>query len=134
MPALPRVTLSLSKGRHALGVLAAIVLALPGVASAQDTVQLAVPFHQRTLPHDVRPSGSPRPVRPQPRPSNRPGNQRNRRGNAYPVIIDGSVIDRYAPAAAPVPVATKKPIHKPTPRPKDAPDQFESHSSTDAHG
>jgi hypothetical protein len=54
------------------------------------------------------------------RPNHRPNNQ-------YPVVIDGSVMDRYL--ASPTPA----PKHTPTPRPNNhGQDVFETHSTDDA--
>jgi len=69
--------------------------------------------------------------RPHPAPGgafrHRPHRPHRHRTTAYPVIIDGSAFVRYL--ATPTPV----PKHKPTPRPTNGQDVFETHSTSDAN-
>jgi hypothetical protein len=106
-------------------------LALPTALLAQSPV--AVPLNPGR-PTYIRPPYTPRPVRPTP-PGYRPPGYRPGNNGHYPLIIpliiDGSVVNRYL--ATPGPTPRPKPAHKPTHRPNNGQDQFETHSSTDAN-
>ena len=100
-------------------VLTIAALTIPSALFAQ-----SAPAHDVPFAHPVRPASPRPPMRPRP-PSHRPGHTNNR----YPIVIDGSVVDRYL--ATPVPhVPAPVPAHKPTPRPPGAPDVFEQHSTS----
>jgi len=93
---------------------ACVLITAPSALLAQ-TAAPQPPFI-RPIPPNTRP-------RPLPSGAVRPHPYRR---NGYPVVIDGSVIDRYL--ATPTPA----PKHKPTPHPKsNGQDVFETHSTTD---
>jgi hypothetical protein len=95
----------------------AAVLVVPSAIVAQQPIAAPLPARPTTQPY--------------PRPSYRPGGHRpGQRPYTYGnggVLIDGSVINRYLRTPAPAPA----PKRKATPRPKDAPDVFEEHSTDD---
>jgi hypothetical protein len=80
---------------------------------------------QPPQPPNVRPIPPVRPVRPRPIPTGAHRPNPNRSSAAYPVFVDGSVMNRYLATPAP------KPTRKPTPRPKNGQDVFETHSTDD---
>jgi hypothetical protein len=106
--------------------LAALALfAAPVALSAQ-------PFTQQPLPP---PHGHPvPPVKPHPFPtggSHRPmppyhGNG-NRNGTTYPIVIDGSIVNRYLATPTPAPKHTQAAHHT-----NNGQDVFETHSTDDA--
>jgi hypothetical protein len=99
--------------RLGIAFAALLLLAAPSALLAQSTP--AQPPNVRPIP----------PVRPHPHPS---GGYRPRpnRPNQYPVVIDGSVINRFLATPSPAPK------HKPTPHPhNNGQDVFETHSTTD---
>ncbi len=99
-------------------VLAACALfAAPAALSAQPVNQQPLPPNTRTIPPVRRPH-------PMPTSHHRYG---NRNGTSYPVVIDGSIVDRYLVTPAPAPKRTPAAHHA-----GNGQDVFETHSSDDA--
>ncbi len=106
--------------------LALAAFALPGAVVAQ--TPMAAPLNPGRPPY-VQPPYTPKPARPTP-PGHRPPGYRPGTNGRYPVLIDGSVVNRYLATPSPKPTPTHKPAaHKPA----NGQDQFETHSSTDAN-
>jgi hypothetical protein len=118
------------RSRFLAGAAVIAALAIPAALLADDT-PMAAPLQPGRPPY-IRPPYTPKPARPVPRPTYRPGYRPGYNNGRYPVIIDGSIVNRYLGTPAPAATPTKRPKPKYTKRP-DGEDQFETHSSTDAN-
>jgi hypothetical protein len=98
---------------------AVAVCALPAALGAQET-PISAPI-QPARPAYIRPPYTPKPAKPG-KPS-----KPNAGMHRYPILIDGSIVNRYL--ATPGPTPKPAPTHKPTPRPANAPDQFGTHTN-----
>jgi hypothetical protein len=96
---------------------ACALFAAPVALSAQPFTQQPLPPSARTVPLVKRPH--PMPTGAMRRPN------RNRNGAMYPVVIDGSALNRYL--ATPAPKHTQIPHHT-----NNGQDVFETHSTNDA--
>jgi hypothetical protein len=105
----------------AAALAACALFAAPVALSAQSMTQQPVPPNMRTVPPVTRPHTMPtggtmrRPI------------TRRQNGISYPVVIDGSYLNRYVVAPAPSPKHTQTPRHT-----ASGEDIFETHSSDDA--
>jgi hypothetical protein len=108
--------------RPLAGALAACALfAAPVTLSAQAMTQQPLPPNTRPVPPVTRPH---------PMPSggmHHPNRNRNRNGISYPILVDGSLLNRYVAAPTPAPKHTQTPRHT-----ANGEDIFETHSSDDA--
>jgi hypothetical protein len=103
---------------------ACALFAAPVVLSAQPFTQQPLPPNVRPLPPDKRPHPMPTGGTYHPMPHHPNG---NRNGTTYPVVIDGSVLNRYLATPTPVPKHTQAPHHT-----NNGQDVFETHSTDDA--
>jgi hypothetical protein len=99
---------------------ACALLAAPLALSAQTFTQKPLPPNVRTVPPVKRPH-------PMPTGAMHHYPNGNRNGNSYPVVIDGSVLNRYLATSTPKPKHTPAMHHT-----SDGQDVFETHSTDDA--
>ncbi|GEM_PF-3427396 len=103
---------------------ACALFAAPVALSAQQFTQQPLPPNVRTIPPVKRPHPVPTGAMHRPMP-NRPNGNRN--GTMYPVVIDGSVVNRYLATPTPAPKHTPAAHHT-----NNGQDVFETHSTDDA--
>ena len=102
---------------------ACALFAAPAALSAQAFNQQPLPPNVRTIPPVKRPHPVPTGATHHPMPPH----HANRNATTYPVVIDGSFINRNLATPTPAPKRTQAPHHT-----NNGQDVFETHSSDDA--
>jgi hypothetical protein len=101
-----------------IALAACVLFATPAIVAQPIPPQGPASPHVRTIPPFKRPHPPARPRAP-----HRPVHRQN---PVYPVVIDGSLVDRYLATPTPAPKRTAPP------RSKNGQDVFETHSTGDA--